>query len=151
MAGEIWHNFPSGSNLYAFVRKKTNDQIFDENDGGDTFEAWVNGNVANYDIPMADNGGDYYSVDFPSVITTAGDYRTTVSLRTGGTAAIDDARLAHGEIGWDGTAEINLSTLDTTINDDVIGDDGDTLESLSDQLDVALSSQGKILNVYDDR
>ena len=47
--------------------------------------------------------------------------------------------------------EIDISTLDTTINDDVIGDDGDTLESLSDQMD-ALSAQGsRVLNRYPTR
>lgn len=148
---EIWHNFPSGSNLDAYVFKKTNDQVFDEADGGDTFEAWVNGNVANYDIPMTDNGGDYYSIDFPAAITTAGVYRTVIALRASGSAAVGDLRIAQGEMHWDGTAEIDISTLDTTINDDVIGSDGDTLETLSDQMDV-LSAQGsRVLNKYPTR
>ena len=152
MANEIWtNNFPSGSNLDAYVRKKTDDKVFDEADGGDTFEAWVNGNVANYDIPMTDNGGDYYSVNFPVVITTAGVYRVAIALRAGGTAAISDKKIAQGELTWDGTAEIDIFTLDTTINDDVIGEDSDTLETLSDQIDV-LSAQGsRVLNRYPTR
>ncbi len=148
---EIFHNFPSGDTLDAYVFKKTNDQVFDVADGGDTFEVWANGNVLNYDIPMTDQGGDYYTVDFPAVITTAGVYRVAIAQRIGGTAAVGDARIAQGELYWDGTTEIDISTLDTTINDDVIGDDGDTLESLSDQMD-ALSAQGsRVLNRYPTR
>jgi len=148
MANEIWHNFLSGDTLDAYVFKKTNDQVFDENDGGDTFEVWQDGNVANYDIPMTDNGGDYYSVDFPSVITTAGVYRIAIARRAGGTAAVGDLRIAQGEIYWDGSAEIDIRTLDTSINDDVIGADGDTLESLSDQLDAIATDQNTVLNIY---
>ncbi len=148
MANEGWHNFPSGNNLDAYVFKKTNDQVFDQADGGDTFEVWADGNVLNYDIPMTDQGGDYYTVDFPAAITTAGVYRMVIALRAGANAAVGDARLAQGEIYWDGTAEINLSSLDTTINDDVIGADGDTLESLSDQLDGLTGSVYKRTNIY---
>ncbi len=148
MANEIYHNYPSGNNLDAYVFKKADDKVFDQADGGDTFEAWVNGNVANYDIPMTDQGGDYYSVDFPTVITTAGVYRIVVALRAAGAAAVGDLRIAQGEIYWDGTAEIDIFTLDTTIEDDVIGADGDTLESLSDQLDGLTSSAYRNTNVY---
>ena len=111
MSNEIWHNFPSGENLDAYVFKKTNDQVFDQADGGDTFEVWVDGNVLNYDISMTDQGGDYYSVDFPAVITTAGVYRVVIAKRAGGSAAVGDLRIAQGEIYWDGTAEEDISTL----------------------------------------
>ncbi len=148
MANEIYHNFPEGNLLDAYIFKKTDDKVFDEADGGDTFEAWVDGNVLNYDIPMTDHGGDYYSVDFPAVITTAGVYRVVMAVRTGANAAVGDLRIAQGEIYWDGAAEIDISTLDTTINDDVIGADGDTLESLSDQLDTIKPSLNQVHNVF---
>ena len=112
MANEIWtDNFPSGNNLDAYVRKKTDDKVFDEADSGNTFETWVDGNVANYDIPMNDNGGDYYSVDFPTIITTAGVYRVVIALREGGTAAVSDKKIAQGELYWNGSAEQNFNTL----------------------------------------
>lgn len=145
MPNEIWHNFPSGDNLDAYVFKKTNDQVFDQADGGDTFEVWADGNVLNYDVPMTDQGGDYYTADFPSVITTAGVYRIAIALRTGGSAAVGDVRIAQGEVSWDGSAEIDIFTLDTTINDDVIGADGDTLETLSDQMDALITEEDKVL------
>ncbi len=111
MPNEIWHNFPSGNTLDAYVRRKSDDTVFDENDGGDTFEVWVDGSVTNYDIPMTDQGGDHYTVDFPSVITTIGPYRVAIALRSGANAAVGDLRVAQGEIDWSGTAEITLGTL----------------------------------------
>lgn len=107
---EIFHDYPSGNNLDAYIRRKTDNKVFDESDGGDTFETWVDGNVLNYDIPMTDHGGDYYSVDFPAVITTPGVYRAIVSVRAGANAAVGDTRVAQGEGYWDGSGEINWFT-----------------------------------------
>ena len=111
MSNEIWHNFDSGEILDAYVFDKSNDQVFDEADGGDTFEVWVNGNVLNYDIPMTDQGGNYFTVDFPAAITTAGVYRTVVALRDGANATISDIRVAQGEIHWNGTSEEDVTSV----------------------------------------
>ena len=116
MANEIWTNYPSGNSLDAYVFRKTSDEVFDQADGGDTFEVWADGNVLNYDIPMTDNGGDYFTADFPSVITTAGVYRFAMSVRAGGTAAVGDRRIAQSEVYFDGTSEVDLLTLDTDID-----------------------------------
>ncbi len=116
MANEIWYNFPSGNNLDAYVFKKSDDKVFDQADGGDTFEDWVNGNVLNYDIPMTDHGGDYYTVDFPAAITdtTLQAYRTVIAVRAGGSAAVGDRRIAQGEIFWDGALESDIGTISIT-------------------------------------
>ena len=149
MANEIYHNFDEGNTLYAIVHKKTNDQVFDQADGGNTFEAWQDANVGNYDVAMTDHDGDYYSVDFPTVIITAGVYRVTIFNQVAGSPHADnDTSIAQGEIYWDGTAEIDTFTLDTTINDDVIGADSDTLETLSDELDALSAEDSKVLNLY---
>ena len=110
MSNEIWHNYPSGNKLDAYIWRKPDDEIFDQADGGDTFEIWADGNVLNYDNPMADNGGDYYSVDFPSAIKTPGTYRVAVTVRSGANAAVGDIRIAQGEIYWSGAGEINTFT-----------------------------------------
>ena len=107
---EIWNDYPSGNKLDAYVWQKSNDKVFDEADGGDTFETWEDGNVLNYDIPMTDNGGDYYSVDFPAVIKTKGIYRVAIALRAGANAAVGDKRIAQGELSWDGENEISIFT-----------------------------------------
>lgn len=121
MANEIWHNYPSGSNLDAYVFKKADDKVFDQADGGDTFETWADGNVLNYDIPMADQGDGHYTVDFPTVITNSVQqaYRAAIKVRSGGSAAVGDIAVAQGEIIWDGTAEVDIGTINitnTTVN-----------------------------------
>jgi len=110
MSNEIFHNYPSGSKLDTYLWSKTDDKVFDQADGGNTFETWEDGNVLNYDIPMTDHGGDYYSVDFPSVVTTPGIYRAVIAVRAGANAAVGDRRIAQGEGYWDGVSEINLFT-----------------------------------------
>ncbi len=110
MSNEIWHNFSSGSKLDAYVWRTTEDTVFDESDGGDTFETWVDGNVLNYDIPLTDHGGDYYSVDFPAAIKIPGIYRAVIAVRAGANAAVGDFRISQGEGYWDGAGEINLFT-----------------------------------------
>ena len=149
MANEIWHNFEEGNTLYAFIHRKTDDKIYDVAAGGDNFVTWEgDGSVGDYDLPMADHDGNYYSVDFPSGIA-AGVYRVTVFLQAAGAPHADnDGALAQGEIAWDGTAEIDISAINTKIDDDIIGTDGDTLESLSDQLDGLTSSSYKKTNIY---
>lgn len=97
---------------------------------------------------MTPQGGDYYSVDFPSVITTAGVYRIAIAKRAGGSAAVGDSRIAEGELYWDGSAEVDLFTVDTTIVDDVVGPDGDSLNDISDQMDILSEEQSRVLNVY---
>lgn len=100
-------------------------------------------------MPLANHAdSDYHSVDFPSDIT-AGVYRVQVMLQVGGALDADlDYAIAEGEIYWDGSAEINIFTLDTSINDDIIGADGDTLEDLSDQLDDLSAENSRVVNVY---
>ncbi len=82
----------------------------------------------------------------------AGGYRSVIMLQESAVAdtphADNDIGVHQGEIYWDGSAEINIFTLDTSINDDIIGADGDTLESLSDQMDGLTSSNYKLTNVY---
>jgi len=115
LANELWHSYASGNTLYAIVRQKSDDKVNVQ--GGNTFETWVNGNILTYDHPMADNGGDYYSVDFPSTIdiSTMTTYRIDVFLQAGANPVVgDDIAIAQGEIYWDGTSEADVGTITVT-------------------------------------
>jgi hypothetical protein len=114
MANEIYQKYSSGFSLDAYVIRKTDDKVFIETTGA--FEDWVDGNVLTYDIPLVDIGDGYYSVDFPVAITDEGVYRVVVKLRVGPNAAVGDLGIGQGEISWDGTAEIDIFTLDNSIN-----------------------------------
>ena len=149
MPNEIWHSADETWTLYALIWRQTDDKVYDAVAAANTFDTYTDADILDYDVPLANHAdSDYHSVDFPGDIT-AGVYRVQVFLQVGGAIDADlDLAVAQGEIYWDGSAEINIFTLDTSINDDIIGADGDTLETLSDQLD-GLSAEGsKILNIY---
>lgn len=65
---------------------------------------------------MTDHGGDYYTVDFPAVITntTQQAYRTVIAVRAGANAAVGDRRIAQGEIYWNGVQEVDIGTINIT-------------------------------------
>jgi hypothetical protein len=127
MSNEIYAKYESGFTLDAYVFRKTDDAVFVETTG--SFETWIDGNVLTYDIPMSDQGGGFYTVDFPSVIVTDGMYRVVIKLRNNASAAIEDFGIFQGEISWDGENE-------------------DTQLSLSDQMDVLLGTSTRVLNKY---
>lgn len=147
MANEIHHDHTTGSTLY-FCAFQPDGNVFLT--GGASDEVWGTGgrDADDYDETMTEDGdGGHFVGSFDNSIA-AGVYQVAVYLQAGGSPADTDTALARGEIYWDGSAEINILTLDTSINDDVIGADGDTLETISDQLDGLTSSAFKQTNVY---
>ena len=147
MANEIWHSADETWTLYALIWRKTDDKVWNDTDS--QFDTYTDADILKYDVPLSNHAdSDYHSADFPSSIT-AGVYRVQVMLQAGGAIDADlDYAIAEGEIYWDGSAEINIFTLDTSINDDVIGAGGDSHEDLSDQIDSILIESNKIKNVY---
>ena len=149
MPNEIWHSADETWTLYALIWRKTDDKVYDAVAAANTFDTYTDADILDYDVPLTNQAdSDYHSVDFPGDIT-AGVYRVQVFLQVGGAIDADlDYAIAEGEIYWDGSAEINIFTLDTSIYDDIIGADDDTLKDLSDQLDAILIESNKIKNVY---
>jgi hypothetical protein len=150
MANEVYHNYTTASTLYFCVFTSAGN-VFLSN--GESSELWgTAGRTADdYHMGMAENGGGGHFVGTFDASIAAGVYRVCVYLQAGANPADSDLALAEGVMYWDGSAEINMTTLDTTIEDDVIGTGGDTLEDLSDQMDVLSSQKSQVLNVYDDR
>lgn len=149
---EIVFDTESGSILYA-ARFQLNRDVFLTN--GATDEVWGTGgrDADDYDVVMPEGGvsGHFVGNFDTSGNIAAGVYEVTIYKQDGGSPVDSDRAMARGEIYWDGTAELNPFTLNIQIEDDVIGLDGDTLESLSDQMDV-LSAQGsRVLNKYPTR
>ncbi len=147
MANEISWDIISGITLDAY-RFQPNGNVFVTNGSSD--EVWATAD--DYDVTMTEDGvGGHYVGDFDtSAIITAGVYPVVIKIRDGVNPANSDRAVGRGVMYWDGTDELNIFTLDTTINDDVIGADGDTLESLSDQMDLLSSEDSKVLNGYKD-
>lgn len=110
MANELDLISPSGATIYAVIRSgATVAQTTTE-----TFVAWVDANIANYDVPLTDNSGDYYSEDFPDWIAL-GNYVVTYYLQAGATPATTDDVLASETINWGGGATSGGSPGGNTI------------------------------------
>ncbi len=128
MANEVHQNHETGKTLY-FCAFQADGNVFLS--GGASDEVWGTGgrDADDYDETMTEDGsGGHYVGTFDTSIA-AGVYHVTVFLRDGGSPVDSDRPLAQGVIYWDGTAEIDISTLDASM--------------------LALSSEAsKVLNVY---
>lgn len=100
MANELQISFDSGSNLYAIVRRTSDSYVWQTTTS--TFVVWNDSNIANYDVAMTDNSGDYYSGDFPTGITTAANYLVGYFVRAGATPATTDEVLPSEVFFWSG-------------------------------------------------
>lgn len=79
----------AGATLYAILRRKTDGYVWQTTT--DTFVAWVNANIANYDIPLADQGGDLYAADMPSAMTVGVGLDIFYYVMAGATPALTDS------------------------------------------------------------
>lgn len=107
MANEIRYRDPSGTtglNLYAFRFTPTGTVW-----NGSSHVAFNASSWATYAITLsAFSGGGFYAADMPAA--GAGKYEITVFRRAGGAPAATDQSLGAGEIEWDGSAEVPLSS-----------------------------------------
>ena len=112
MADEITHNFVTGQTLYA-CRFQTDGNVFLTSGASD--EVWGTGgrDADDYDVQMTEEDScGHYKADFDaSSNIAAGVYHVVVYLQSGANPVDADVALAQGEIYWDGTNEITLSTI----------------------------------------
>lgn len=115
MANEIYATYDEGNTLYAIIWRKTDDKVWNNTDS--QFDTYTDADIDKYDIVLANQvDSDYYSTDFPAAITGEGVYRVQVFLQPGTIDADADTGLFQGEFYWDGTAEIDIFTLDNSLN-----------------------------------
>jgi hypothetical protein len=107
MANELSVNYPGGNTLYAVLLNSVGQAY---NTSGATFEAPVNANWTNYDIALTEaENTEFYIGTMP--IVAAGVYYFNVRKQAGGSPAITDIGVATGQMQWNGTAEVPLSSL----------------------------------------
>ncbi len=118
MANEIWKIADETWTLYALIWRKTDDKVYDAVAAADTFDTYTDADILDYDVPLTNQAdSDYHSVDFPTDIS-AGVYRVQINLRVGGAIDADaDLGIGEGELYWDGSAEIDVYTLDTSMDE----------------------------------
>ena len=170
MANEITHNYTSGLALYFCCFQQDGDVFLT---GGASDEVWGTGGrtADDYDEAVTEEATSGHYKGSMAAGVGAGVYQVQVRLRAGASPANSDIAIGQGEIYWTGSAEKNISTLDAHLTDikgtgfikdtdsmvDLAhtGADGDTLETLSDQLDgiqtdvdTIVANTGKVVNVY---
>lgn len=100
MAGEIYHSYDSSYTLYAVIYDAT-DSYKVYNFTTAAFEAWSDGNIGDYDLPMTASGDMHYA-DFPDL--DEGLYIVHVRVQAGGSPNVDDIPVAQGRLYWAETA-----------------------------------------------
>lgn len=146
MPNEIYDSFEEGNTLYALIWRKTDDKVYDVVAGSGTFDTYTDADIGDYDLPLSNIvDSNYYTVDFPAGIAE-GIYRVQIFLQAAGSPHEDnDREIAHGEINWDGTDEITISTVTVDVGD-VISD----ISDLDTKIDLVLTELQRVENVYDE-
>lgn len=107
MARELRAIYNGSATLYAVIFRVADDYVWN----GTTWEAYVNGNVATYDVALTARGGDVYNADMPSGIA-AGDYYYVIYQQAGGSpATTDEVVKTSARFHWDGTAASSGSSV----------------------------------------
>ena len=91
MANEIYHSFEEGETLYALIWRKTDDLVWNNTDS--QFDTYTDADIDKYDVVLANQvDSDYYSVNFPSGITstTQQAYRVQVMHQVAGAINADN-------------------------------------------------------------
>src|SRR5258705_12039848 len=103
------------ASLYVVVIRSTDNLYF--NDSSDLLESYNASNWTSYARAVTETGasGDYKS-DFPPEVTQAGVYLLSARKKAGGSAAPSDAVVAEALLAWDGTKEVSVADLYTTLS-----------------------------------
>jgi uncharacterized phiE125 gp8 family phage protein len=91
--------FNGSGNLYAIIRERPDGDVWN----GTANVSWVDGDIDDYDIALASQGGDLYSADVPEDLP-AGDYRALFYERAGATPATTDLFLTSRPFHRNGSA-----------------------------------------------
>ena len=150
--GEIRATYNTGATLYVLMFNAAG-QVW-RNNAPQQFLAYVAGAIGVYDIPLSEIATDTgeYRADWPiHANMVEGIYSVVLFDQAGGgPVAADDARIGDTRVMvWDGGSdEITVPVAIDLITDTIIGADSDTLETLSDQLDVLAAGSGGTMETY---
>lgn len=110
MASEIQATYSSGKTVYALIRNSTG-SIWN----GSAFVAYDSGDIATYAVSLTEQStSGFYAGTFPAGITAGGIYGIIAKEQIGGSVAETDPTIALGDIQWNGTATLPLSSLATS-------------------------------------
>ncbi len=114
MSSEIITKGPStGAVLYATIRG-SGQSIWSTSGGTGQFESFNAANYTDYDISLSEQGStNVFLGNFPAA-APAGLFNIFASQQVGGSPAVSDPIVSFGELNWNGTQTIPLSSLATS-------------------------------------
>lgn len=78
---------------------------------GTAFVAWVDADIANYDIPLTSQGGDLYAANFPATVPPGSNYRVIYYQQAGATPVTADLLLTTEVLDWNGVTASAPATI----------------------------------------
>ncbi|KKL96562.1 hypothetical protein LCGC14_1843240 [marine sediment metagenome] len=112
MADVQIHYSETGANLYMLVERVSDNKVRDVVAGAwDTFAV---ADLGDYDTAGAETPAASYRYLFTFPALAAGDYIVKIFRRAGGAPAIADLLVGDGLVHWDGSAVMQLGTVDST-------------------------------------
>ena len=109
---------------------------------------WQTGESLTAELLKADTSVRESGITMTETGTTGVYFGTPAAIVAGDTVIIDDGTLKVGFGEY--RSEVDCVLIEgADFTDTLIGSDGDTLESLSDQMDVLSAQKSQVLNVYE--
>lgn len=135
MANELHASYPGALTVYAIIRRVADGYAWDATAAA--WEAWADGSIGDYDIPLTSLGGGLYGEDFPTGISAGTVVHVSYYEQQGASPATDDFVLHRqtatwtGELTESGAAGTGLVTLARALLDPALADlDEDLLNAL---------------------
>ena len=100
MANELELTYQGSDTLYAIIRRHSDSKVWSVAAGA--LVTWADEDIDNYDVALADKGGDVHQADWPGDMA-AGRYRVLYYRQAGGAPTTVDLLLATSDLFWDGS------------------------------------------------
>lgn len=100
MANELNITYTGNNDTYAIIRRINDNKVWN----GSTFTAWSDASIDDYDIALSPQGGDFYTGNFPSTISTGILYRVLYYEQSGVSPSTSDIILSSESGYWDGSS-----------------------------------------------
>ena len=140
MSNELAISYPGTATIYVITRRLSDAKVRDQ--VADAWDTWADGDIGDYDLPLASKGGDLYAVDAHAGLVQGIIYRFTYYQQAGGSPATTDLILTSDEGTWNGSTVTPTPTPTVTTS-------GTVYCSVAD-VESILSVHGSTANVDDD-
>ncbi len=101
MSNELSVTYVGSDDVYCIIRRMSDSKVWDN--VAEAWDTWANADIADYDIPLTDVGGDVYSEDAPSDLVNGTEYRFNYYEMAGVSPTVTDLLIGSEEGNWNGT------------------------------------------------